>query len=247
MKKQFTKILAVAVLSFAFVMQGNATELFFKKKRNANLFERPEFKTNLFNTNQGSFMMAKGGHGHGGGGGIEQGTMMIGIGVGYNLLAAVFTATNSTFGSESVSSVPPLQLDFDYMVADKFSLGLGFHYQSFSLTYTDWVYTNSQGNTVAGTWTEKITKFNVGVRPLFHFGNGETLDMYAGLRVGFTNWSFTNDNPDPYYVSDNVRAGSLSVLALFGLTYYFTDNIGFRTELGIGSPYLVQVGVAFKF
>lgn len=184
----------------------------------------------------------------------EQGKSVVTAGAGYSLVGALFKSVDNAIGSNGtvdLKSTPVICGMYDYALADHFSIGAAFSYQSFTAVYTNAEYTNSQGFTVTGSWKDRVTRMNYAIRPLFHFGDNESFDHYAGVRLGFTNWGFTSDNPDPYYnTTDFYPSGfknRLRVQTLYGMRYFFTDNIGVNLELAIGSPYYMMGGVNFKF
>lgn len=177
-------------------------------------------------------------------------------GVGFSLAGMIFStiknAANDVPGSNiELKSTPGMLLNYDYGLADKFSVGLAFSYQQFKLEYTDMEYTNSAGYTDTASWDDKVSRMNVAIRPLFHFGNNPDLDIYAGARIGFTRWAANSSHPDPTYNFDDAWGNSFSsrvrVQTLFGLRYFFTPSIGFNSEFAIGAPYFFMMGINYRF
>jgi hypothetical protein len=181
----------------------------------------------------------------------SEGTSVATVGLGYSLVNNLFNVALDTYPEVEVSSVPTIALSYDYGLTDNFSIGIAGAYQSvsgeFENTYLD-------GNQVSRTETAKATlsRMNIAVRPLFHYGNSDKLDMYSGLRVGYLIRTLDVDSHDPD--ADVVReldtfVGNRLAIGLvpFGFRYFFTDNIGLNMDLQIGTPYVVSGGVAFQF
>ena len=160
----------------------------------------------------------------------EQGQIGITAGVGYSLIGGLF----SSFSDVSVS--PVINGMVDYGIGDKFSLGLAFSYESFKWTET--------GLFTTSVYTVKATCMNIGVRPLFHFGNSDDLDWYFGGRVGITNWT-VSDN-DPTYESTFDVPGIVGVMPLIGASWYPIENLGLNMEFGFGT-YLAAIGAKARF
>src|ERR1700747_782053 len=123
----------------------------------------------------------------------EKGASVITAGAGESLVGLLFKAVQNGVNSQSgaslkLTSTPALLAMFDYALAGKFSICAAFSYQTFGFAYTNYEYTNSQGVTVVGSYTDRINRINFGIRPLFHFGNDEHFDPYFGARISYTNW-----------------------------------------------------------
>ena len=175
-------------------------------------------------------------------------------GVGFSLAGLLFraidNAADDAISNFEMKSTPGMLLHYDYGLADRFSIGAAFSYQQFKLVYTNMPYTTTAGYEDTASWDDKVKRINFGIRPLFHFGNNEDLDMYTGVRISMTQWSFSSSHPDPLYDDGDFYDSFNSTIrfqALFGLRYYFTPNIGFNTEFAIGTPYFLSLGANFRF
>lgn len=184
----------------------------------------------------------------------EKGQVVLTGGAGTSLVGLLFNAitnpANKVQGEVEFKSTPALLGMIDYGIAKRFSLGFAFSYQSFSGTYSNYSYTNSNGIRVIGTFKDKLTRMNYAIRPLFHLGNNEELDLYIGPRIGFTKWDYTTNNADPYYNGDydgGAFSDRVRVQVLFGVRYFFNEHIGINGELAIGTPYYMMGGINFKF
>jgi hypothetical protein len=180
-----------------------------------------------------------------------QGQSVVTGGVGFSVVGLFFGLIENGLdaGTEIRSTRTPVLIGaYDYGISDRFSVGIAYSYQSLTLKYEN--YTDLNGNLVVGSFTDRLTRQNFGLRPLFHFGDNDDLDIYAGLRLSLMRWSYSSDRPD---ISDNFATNILGgispvkVQGLFGMRYFFTENIGFNTELAIGPSYFAMVGINARF
>ena len=66
--------------------------------------------------------------------------------------------------------------------------------------------------------------------------------------MGVSIWNVGSSSTDPNFNYASKLTGALpSFQALFGLKGYFTPMIGAHIEVAIGTPYLVEAGLSFKF
>ena len=177
--------------------------------------------------------------------GHQKGQVGISAGVGYNLLSLILGV--GTRASENLYSVPPISGAIDYGISDRFSLGVAATYQGFGLNYDAEI--AGQSENVEGDFS----CINIGLRPLFHFGQSEDLDIYAGIRVSTSIWNASSDaqsnNPDYDPLEDwNLGFGSpVKLQPVLGMAYFFGNgNIGINGEIAT-APYLVSLGAKARF
>ncbi len=175
-----------------------------------------------------------------------QGQMNVTVGGAFSLTGLVGTSLTSAISAADgrASSTPGLAGMFDYGISDRFSLGAAYNFQQFTVKFSSYV--DNNGNTVNGDFKYSLTRNNVGLRALFHFGDNDDLDTYAGARFGYTIWK-TNTNAPGLALTDNFFKSRLWPQALFGMRYYFTENIGVNAEFAIGPPYYMMFGLNFRF
>lgn len=121
---------------------------------------------------------------------------------------------------------------YDYAFVNKFSIGLG-------ATYTDFGH-SPEGN---------LSRTNIGVRSLFHFGEKPNWDIYTGLRLGASIWSGSGSysyHLGPVRDLFTIKGGSTIPTAqvLVGARYMVLDWIGINSELALGAPYLFSIGLS---
>jgi len=134
------------------------------------------------------------------------------------------------------------------LAKDKFSLGVATAYEKIAFKYTDDQYNGS--TTTKYNYEIGFSRLNIAVRPLFHFGNNDDMDLYSGLRIGTNRWSTIVKSDDPNFDETDitgVNLGAFGVQVLFGMRYFFNENIGIQTEIGIGAPYVAEFGMCIGF
>lgn len=176
------------------------------------------------------------------------------LNMGFSLVGALFNAVDDYSGTTEVNSyaLPALQFTYDRGIQKWFSIGGAVSYQAMGLNYKNYEYIGEDGNMVTEDFNTKISRLNVAIRPLFHYGNLNRFDMYSGLRVGITKWSASYDTSNPEYnpeedVAFNQSANFSAQVILYGLRGYFTDNLGANLELAIGTPHFFSMGVNYRW
>ena len=184
----------------------------------------------------------------------NEGEVVISAGVGWGILHGLLTALGEGADQAGIENkaVPPIFAHIDYGINEGFSIGGAYTVAQYTFGDT-WIdSTTTPGNSTIENVELQIRRTNIAVRPLFHFGNGETMDLYAGPRIGVTMWNteVTGSNLDPADQDyDGLGDGTnFAVQALFGARAYITDNIGANFEVGLGTaPYFVAFGLAARF
>lgn len=146
-------------------------------------------------------------------------------------------------------SIPAIQFAYDYHVNNWFSIGPALSYQNFGIQISDLTYTNSDGNTVTEDADLSINRFNLAVRPLFHYG--KKLDLYSGFRIGATQLGIKNNSSGDSVEDTNdelnaFRPGLGVQVVLFGLRGYFNNNFGLNFEIGVGAPHFISTGINYR-
>jgi len=163
---------------------------------------------------------------------------------------------NSNYNYSAVNS-PEYGVSIDYMVAKYFSFGLGVNYQTISFNSSitpqptpynyNYYYYNSDPSSA------QFTRWNIGVRNLFYFqsDNSDNVHFYMGARAGLSIWheadTWANGAYNPQYRSFvNSATPLFSFQLLWGMRYFFTQEIGTQLELGLGTPYYAQAGITIR-
>ena len=182
---------------------------------------------------------------------VEEGNIIIDPYYGYPNFGRsffdLFVDENNIDGVQ-LNAFGPAGLRAEYMLADNFGMGIDFIYNGVSGSGTiDSL--NTDGTTFASYDTKLyMRRFRIQLRANYHFVQTGSLDAYVGFGAG-TNFRQIGIKTDYPNVDDESIGATLipvSARIALGARYYFTDNIGFNTELGLGGP-LLSLGVSLKF
>lgn len=180
---------------------------------------------------------------------VEQGNVIVDVYYGFpNLYTSVFKALYASADTDSkVSGIGPLGLRGEYMVADKFGIGLDLGFNNTKIVDPYTVTNGSTTTTYEATYATKkigaIATFN------YHFLDNDKVDAYAVFGIGYGNRTFTDESTEPGYVPF-VSVGSFIPVASkigVGMRYFFTDNIGANLALGFGQGGVINAGISAKF
>ncbi|MBT8326089.1 MAG: hypothetical protein KJP21_00110 [Bacteroidia bacterium] len=179
-----------------------------------------------------------------------QGESVVTVDVGYSLAGNFiknFIDLADDDAEVETSLTPVIMVGFDHALTDVFSIGIQGAYQGIGADFQHEY--NDGGTLVTENVETTINRINVAIRPNFHYGGSENLDMYSGMRIGLQSFGTTHNSKDPDFSALNDLDNSrLSVGAtLFGFRYFVTENFGMNMELGVGVPYAVLAGINFKF
>lgn len=179
----------------------------------------------------------------------QQGEAAVTLGIGYSPGLHILRSLANTALAESdlskISATPIINGMVDFGVTEDFSLGVAY-------SFLNWNWLDQYTDTNGMTQTADVSamRHNIGARALFHFGESETTDLYAGARVGATIWNIrSNIDVDGENTSSNFEIPTLpvSVHALFGVRTYFNDYVGANFEFALGTgPYMLAGGLVFR-
>jgi opacity protein-like surface antigen len=187
---------------------------------------------------------------------VEQGSVLIDAYYGFpNLYSKVFKAAYANTGTElnlKFSSIGPVGVRAEYMLADKIGLGLDLGMNSSSISYDEEtsVYNSTTGNYENTTYNYGFVTRKIGalVTFNFHFVSTDALDVYSVLGVGYGSRTFAFTSTEPGFSSPTIS--SLVPVAMrvgVGMRYFFTENIGANIGLGFGHGGLLNAGLSVKF
>ncbi len=189
-------------------------------------------------------------------------------GIGLSTMPYLFRSILGDSGSTIQASTPVYTLNVDYDQNSQFSIGIGFAWQSVKINpYTSY---NGQLSTYSfnplfpsvnihpsptifipnsyfggsdNTILETITRFNIGVRLLYHIRNDDDEDFYLGTRLGVSFWT---DKSIPMGYNSMTNLVAPSVQFVIGVRKRLNDFMGITLEGGIGTPYFANAGISFK-
>ena len=181
-----------------------------------------------------------------------KGQTVVTAGAGYSLVGALMTLISdglNTSGTVTSTKTPVIIGGLDYGITDHFSIGAVYTYQGLSAKYSSFYDSNGNLISTTGSFTDRLTRQSIGVRPLFHFGESENLDLYTGARFSYVLWNYKPDGRTDLSSSDIFGGFGSPVKpqAIFGMRYNFMPALGFNAEFAIGSTYYMMVGINASF
>ncbi len=180
---------------------------------------------------------------------VSQGNIIIDPYYGFpNWGKAFADAIGDGVDGVNTTSIGPAGIRAEYMVADKFGIGIDFIYNSNNASGT--IDSLNSDGTVHSTYDLTIysQRYRVHMRMNYHFVSTDALDAYVGFGAGYNQRRFGYRTDYPNYENDGFSGALLpiSIRVALGMRYYFTDNIGFNAEMGLGGPTL-SAGLSLKF
>lgn len=182
---------------------------------------------------------------------VEEGNIIIDPYYGYPNFGKAFFSPfidQNDIDGVNLTAIGPAGLRAEYMLADNFGLGIDFIYNSLSGSGT--VDSTDFSGNVVRTYDAKIfsRRYRIHLRANYHFVQTGSLDAYVGFGAGTNIRTIGVTSDYPNFNDDSITGALLPVSArvALGARYYFTDNIGFNTELGLGGP-LLSLGLSLKF
>ncbi len=180
---------------------------------------------------------------------VSQGTILIDAYYGFpDLYKTSFKTLYEDNSNVKVGGIGPIGGRVEYLLSDKFGVGLDVAYTSASVSF-DRESTDSVGTPI--TYQDKAGTNKIGGMITFnyHFVDSDQLDAYAMLGAGYKNRVFTYESSEPGY-EDETSSGSLFPVSFrigAGMRYFFTDNIGMNMAIGFGQGGLINGGLSVKF
>ncbi len=188
-----------------------------------------------------------------------KGKIMFNGGIGLNLMGPSLQVkytlssmwSNASYESLRSKQSPMFNFGVDYGLANKFSAGVAFGYQTAKVIIDSYEYNNNTGNSDLVTNTDSWKRIHFAIKGDYHIIAKEHISLYTGVKIGYNHYSMTSTYTkfDPTYTSRlNVTPSPVSLQAHFGINYYFNGMIGFNAEVGIGygGPYIFAAGLAVK-
>ncbi|MFT5723101.1 MAG: opacity protein-like surface antigen [Bacteroidia bacterium] len=154
----------------------------------------------------------------------------------------------SQTGTSSVSGGPAIVLGYDFGLSDRWSIGAILTNQSWKGDGSN-SFINSSGNVQDEVVTFKLNRSNFSLTPKIHYGNGDNVDLYSGVRIGYVFWGGSIESADPDYngLGDFDGIGRVNIgLTAFGGRFYFNDHFGASFELNLGAPNILGLGLNYK-
>ena len=152
----------------------------------------------------------------------------------------------------TASAPPALELSYERKLTPTISIGGNISRQAFSLRYQNYEYTDANGQQRTDNFRTGLSRLNIGFRGLLHYFRTANKEMYSGIRLGISSWSFHTNAKDPKYtvakyVNQALGTHPSAQLILLGYTGYFTPHLGGNAELAVGAPHFFSFGVVYRW
>lgn len=148
-------------------------------------------------------------------------------------------------GGLSVYGIGPMGAKAEYMLTEKFGMGLDFNYSNVGIKFSTDVNSNGSGALYNYNLSSPAIRAMLGFN--FHFVNTNKLDVYAAVKAGYYNRSFGMITNDPTYVLNLSLSDPIAFRLEIGMRYFFTENIGINANFGFPGGPLLAAGISFKF
>lgn len=145
----------------------------------------------------------------------------------------------------SVYGIGPLGAKAEYLITDKFGLGLDFNYSNVGFKFSD-ASADQNGNPITYNYNLSSAAVRAMVGANFHFVNSNKLDVYAAVKIGYYNRSFGMITNDPNFRLNFSISDPLAFRMEIGMRYFFTDNIGVHANFGFPGGPLIAAGISLK-
>lgn len=180
----------------------------------------------------------------------EEGAIAVNAGVGYSffgLLGSLNFSVQDEFEIEG-KATPVYTGAIDYGFDNNISIGLGGGYQAVSQNIKNYSYIDANGNETTSSFKYEISRLNLGLRALYHFGNGK-IDAYSGAKIGMNYYSVdveTKDVDNPSWLRTGGTSFGFQLIPI-GVRAYVSNNLGIFFETGVGAPCLISGGICLGF
>ncbi|MBK7762497.1 MAG: hypothetical protein IPI46_03890 [Bacteroidetes bacterium] len=189
----------------------------------------------------------------------QKGQAIFTIGYGAPSIIRAYLKYKTTRDQITVHGSGPFIAKAEYMVSNKFGIGINGSYSRSRVSWQDFGYDTLQNSYRLFEFGIKAYEISGTFRCNYHFMQRKKIDMYAGLAMGYGlihMWSYTKAHTTKFsIVYDFPRP--LSLECTWGMRYFPTKRFGLYTEAGIGKSWilfqkyflpeaLIQGGLVYK-
>ena len=177
---------------------------------------------------------------------VQKGNVIVDAYYGFpNLYGVIFKAAvvNSNATGISVSSFGPIGIKGEYLLTDKFGMGLDLNYSTVNVQASS----DSVGNPVTYHYKFSTPAIRAMIGFNFHFVRTDKVDGYAAVKAGYLSrtFSFTSDQPGYNFSFSNFVPVAFRLEC--GMRYFFTEHVGATVNIGLGGGPLIAIGISGKF
>jgi opacity protein-like surface antigen len=191
---------------------------------------------------------------------IQKGQFTISAGYGAPSIIRSFLKINNKNKQYEIMGYGPSMLKTDYMLTNKWSVGLNFSYSFSRLSWMDYGWDSTIKASRPYEYGVEAEEFSLLIRSNYHFYNKKKIDAYVGAGFGLGRiylGTYTLAPQNQFSVGYSIPR-PISFESTVGMRYYFTKHIGIYTEVGLGKSWLlfnkyfipesiIQGGINVKF
>ena len=193
---------------------------------------------------------------------VAQGNILVDAYYGFTNVGAALYETNWDFeaaywGTEAeTSSLGPIGLRAEYLVSDKFGVGVDFAFDQSSSSFERSYDSDGDGVEEAYLTEGKTFKWGAMLTLNYHMVTNQYIDLYLMGGAGYKSRtsSLTTNELMGAEAFDEQAIGLTPETAIpfagrlgLGCRFFFTENIGANVGIGLGQGGLVNAGLSFKF
>ena len=193
---------------------------------------------------------------------VAQGNILVDAYYGFTNVGAALYETNWDFeaaywGTEAeTSSLGPIGLRAEYLVSDKFGVGVDFAFDQSSSSLERSYDSDGDGVEEAYLTEGKTFKWGAMLTLNYHMVTNQYIDLYLMGGAGYKSRtsSLTTNELMGAEAFDEQAIGITPETAFpfagrlgLGCRFFFTENIGANVGIGLGQGGLVNAGLSFKF
>lgn len=193
---------------------------------------------------------------------VAQGNILVDAYYGFTNVGAALYETNWDFeaaywGTEAeTSSLGPIGVRAEYLVSDKFGVGVDFAFDKSSSSFVRSYDSDGDGVEEAYLTEGKTFKWGAMLTLNYHMVTNQYIDLYLMGGAGYKSRtsSLTTNELMGAEAFDEQAIGLTPETAIpfagrlgLGCRFFFTENIGANVGIGLGQGGLVNAGLSFKF
>jgi opacity protein-like surface antigen len=177
---------------------------------------------------------------------FPEGSMNVSVGYGFGNFVNSFFKALDVFDNMKTQNRGPIHAKGEYMVNEKFGIGLSMNYFGIKSS-TAITFKNASGQTVTGERGVNFNSLSGLVRFNYYYMNTDNMGLYSGAGIGYKTSRWDSFNDDPKGTQSSLpNFVPLGFEAIFGVKGMFTPQIGAYAEFGFAKSF-AQVGVVFNF
>lgn len=190
---------------------------------------------------------------------VHKHNVMLSVGYAAPSIIRQYLKYKTTRDEITVSGVGPIVGKLEYMISDRFGIGVNASYSQSKIKWYDDGYDTIQQLYRKFEFGIKAYEISGTIRANYHFWKRKKIDSYFGLGIGYGlihMWSYTLAHTTKFSIVYDFPK-PLSLECTYGFKYFPTKHVGMFAEIGLGKSWilfnkyfipeaLVQAGITIK-